>query len=63
MNQPLLHVMIPAYGESPYLRQTLESAVKYLLSFTFFLQSLFGFYLILKSNIDLNLIKTLTLRT
>jgi glycosyltransferase involved in cell wall biosynthesis len=30
MNQPLLHVMIPAYGESPYLRQTLESAVKYL---------------------------------
>jgi len=30
MNQPLLHVMIPAYGESPYLRQTLESAVKFL---------------------------------
>jgi glycosyltransferase involved in cell wall biosynthesis len=30
MNQPLLHVMIPAYGKSPYLRQTLESAVKYL---------------------------------
>ena len=30
MNQPLLHVIIPAYGESPYLRQTLESAVKYL---------------------------------
>ena len=30
MNQPLLHVMIPAYGKSPYLRQTLESAIKYL---------------------------------
>ena len=30
MNQPLLHVMIPAYGKSPYLRQTLESAVKQL---------------------------------
>jgi glycosyltransferase involved in cell wall biosynthesis len=30
MKQPLLHVMIPAYGESPYIRQTLESAVKYL---------------------------------
>jgi glycosyltransferase involved in cell wall biosynthesis len=30
MNQPLLHVMIPAYGESPYLRQTLESSVKFL---------------------------------
>jgi glycosyltransferase involved in cell wall biosynthesis len=30
MNQPLLHVMIPAYGNSPYLRQTLESAVKHL---------------------------------
>jgi GT2 family glycosyltransferase len=30
MNQPLLHVMIPAYGKSPYLRHTLESAVKYL---------------------------------
>jgi glycosyltransferase involved in cell wall biosynthesis len=30
MNQPLLHVMIPAYGKSPYLRQTLESAVKHL---------------------------------
>jgi glycosyltransferase involved in cell wall biosynthesis len=30
MNQPLLHVMIPAYGKSPYLRQTLESVVKYL---------------------------------
>ena len=30
MNQPLLHVMIPAYGKSPYLRQTLESAVRYL---------------------------------
>ena len=30
MNQPLLHVMIPAFGESIYLRQTLESAVKHL---------------------------------
>jgi glycosyltransferase involved in cell wall biosynthesis len=30
MNQPLLHVMIPAYGKSPYLRQTLESAAKHL---------------------------------
>jgi glycosyltransferase involved in cell wall biosynthesis len=30
MNQPLLHVLIPAYGKSPYLRQTLESAVKHL---------------------------------
>ena len=30
MNQPLLHVMIPAYGTSRYLRQTLESAVKHL---------------------------------
>ena len=30
MNQPLLHVMIPAYGKSPYIRQTLESAVKHL---------------------------------
>jgi len=30
MNQPLLHVMIPAYGKSPYLRHTLESAVKHL---------------------------------
>jgi glycosyltransferase involved in cell wall biosynthesis len=30
MNQPLLHVMIPAYGKSPYLRQTLESGVKHL---------------------------------
>ena len=30
MNQPLLHVIIPAYGKSPYLRQTLESAVKHL---------------------------------
>ena len=30
MNQPLLHVMIPAFGKSPYLRQTLESDVKYL---------------------------------
>ncbi len=28
MNQPLLHVMIPAYGTSPYLRKTLESATK-----------------------------------
>ena len=28
MNQPLLHVMIPAYGPSPYLRKTLESATK-----------------------------------
>jgi glycosyltransferase involved in cell wall biosynthesis len=32
MNQPLLHVMIPAYGKSPYLRKTLESAVKNLSS-------------------------------
>jgi glycosyltransferase involved in cell wall biosynthesis len=30
MNQPLLHVIIPAYGKSPFLRQTLESAVKHL---------------------------------
>ena len=30
MNNPLLHVVIPAYGESPYLRQTLISAIKYL---------------------------------
>jgi glycosyltransferase involved in cell wall biosynthesis len=30
MNQPLLHVIIPAFGKSPYLRQTLESATKYL---------------------------------
>ena len=30
MNQPLLHVMIPAYGKSPYLRQTVESAIKHL---------------------------------
>ena len=30
MSQPLLHVMIPAYGNSPYLRRTLESAKKYL---------------------------------
>jgi len=30
MNQPLLHVMIPAYGNSPYLRKTLESATKHL---------------------------------
>jgi glycosyltransferase involved in cell wall biosynthesis len=30
MKQPLLHVMIPAFGESIYLRQTLESAVKHL---------------------------------
>jgi glycosyltransferase involved in cell wall biosynthesis len=28
MNNPLLHVVIPAYGESPYLRQTLISAIK-----------------------------------
>jgi glycosyltransferase involved in cell wall biosynthesis len=26
MNQPLLHVMIPAYGESPHLEETLTSA-------------------------------------
>jgi glycosyltransferase involved in cell wall biosynthesis len=30
MNQPLLHVVIPAFGKSMYLRQTLESAVKHL---------------------------------
>ncbi len=30
MIQPFLHVMIPTYGKSPYLRQTLESAVKHL---------------------------------
>jgi len=30
MNQPILHVIIPAFGGSPYLRQTLESASKYL---------------------------------
>jgi glycosyltransferase involved in cell wall biosynthesis len=30
MNQPLLHVIIPAYGKSPYLRQTVESAIKFL---------------------------------
>jgi glycosyltransferase involved in cell wall biosynthesis len=30
MEKPLLHVMIPAYGKSPYLRQTLESATKHL---------------------------------
>ena len=30
MEKPLLHVMIPAYGKSPYLRQTLESAIKHL---------------------------------
>ena len=30
MEKPLLHVMIPAYGRSPYLCQTLESAVKHL---------------------------------
>ena len=30
MNRPILHVMIPAFGESPFLRQTLESAIKYL---------------------------------
>jgi glycosyltransferase involved in cell wall biosynthesis len=28
MVQATLHVMIPAYGESPYLRQTLESLIK-----------------------------------
>jgi glycosyltransferase involved in cell wall biosynthesis len=28
MNQPLLHVMIPAFGSSPYLRETLESATR-----------------------------------
>jgi glycosyltransferase involved in cell wall biosynthesis len=30
MEQPLLHVIIPAYGKSQYLRQTLESAIKHL---------------------------------
>jgi glycosyltransferase involved in cell wall biosynthesis len=30
MNQPLIHVIIPAFGESLYLRRTLESAVKHL---------------------------------
>ena len=30
LTQPLLHVFIPAYGESPYLKQTLESAVKHI---------------------------------
>jgi glycosyltransferase involved in cell wall biosynthesis len=30
MNQPLLHVIIPAFGKSQYLRETLESATKYL---------------------------------
>ncbi len=28
--KPLLHVFIPAHGQSPYLRQTLESAVKFI---------------------------------
>jgi glycosyltransferase involved in cell wall biosynthesis len=28
MNQPLLHVMIPVYGESPYLEQTLTSILE-----------------------------------
>ena len=28
MNQPLLHVIIPAFGLSPYLRETLESATR-----------------------------------
>jgi glycosyltransferase involved in cell wall biosynthesis len=28
MNQPLLHVMIPVYGNSPYLEETLNSVVK-----------------------------------
>jgi glycosyltransferase involved in cell wall biosynthesis len=28
MNQPLLHVMIPVYGDSPYLEETLKSVVK-----------------------------------
>jgi glycosyltransferase involved in cell wall biosynthesis len=28
MNQPLLHVMIPVYGDSPYLEETLNSVVK-----------------------------------
>jgi glycosyltransferase involved in cell wall biosynthesis len=30
MNQPLLHVMIPVYGDSPYLEETLNSVVKHL---------------------------------
>jgi len=30
MNSPLLHVVIPAFGISPFLRQTLESACKHL---------------------------------
>ena len=30
MNQSLLHVIIPAHGKSPYLRQTIESAIKFL---------------------------------
>jgi glycosyltransferase involved in cell wall biosynthesis len=30
MNSPLLHVVIPAFGKSPFLRQTLESACKHL---------------------------------
>lgn len=28
MSQPILQVVIPAYGESPYLKETLDSAVK-----------------------------------
>ena len=32
MSQPILQVVIPAYGESPYLKETLESAVKNLSS-------------------------------
>jgi glycosyltransferase involved in cell wall biosynthesis len=30
MNQPLLHVMIPVYGDSPFLEETLNSVVKHL---------------------------------
>jgi glycosyltransferase involved in cell wall biosynthesis len=30
MNQIILHVVIPAYGDSPYLQQTLETSVKQL---------------------------------
>jgi glycosyltransferase involved in cell wall biosynthesis len=30
MNQPLLHVMIPVYGYSPYLKAALQSAVSHL---------------------------------
>ncbi len=32
MSQPILQVVIPAYGESLYLKETLESAVKNLSS-------------------------------